>query len=81
MKGCFDSIWLPQFPLTCLHVLPNTVKSHAQPALDSTQIKSISKYFANEIVQLCGKGYENEVTAMGYNYPTFSYSVPDCSDN
>ena len=19
MKGCFDSIWLPQFPLVCMH--------------------------------------------------------------
>ena len=46
------------------------------PALDSTQIKNliwlsrtlanvIGEYFANEIVQSCGKGYETEVTKMG----------------
>ena len=46
------------------------------PALDSTQIKNLiwlsrtlasvmGEYFANEIVQLCGKGYETEVTKMG----------------
>ena len=46
------------------------------PALDSTQIKNLiwlsralanvmGEYFANEIVQSCGKGYETEVTKMG----------------
>ena len=45
------------------------------PALDSKQIKNliwlsrtlanvIEDYFANEIVQSCGKGYETEVTKM-----------------
>ena len=46
------------------------------PALDSKQIKNLirlsrtlanvmGEYFANEIVQLCGKGYETEVNKMG----------------
>ena len=46
------------------------------PALDSTQIKNLiwlsrtlvnvmGEYFANEIVQSRGKGYETEVTAIG----------------
>ena len=55
------------------------------PALDSTQIKNLiwlsrtsvnvmREYFANEIVQSCGKGYETEVT-------TFSYSVAHIETN
>ena len=46
------------------------------PALDSTQIKNLiwlsralvnvmEEYFANEIVQSCGKEYETDVTKMG----------------
>ena len=46
------------------------------PALDSTEIKNLilfsrtlvnvmGEYFANEIVQSCGKGYETEVNTMG----------------
>ena len=46
------------------------------PALDSKQIKNLirlsrtlanvmGEYFANEIVQLCGKWYETEVTKIG----------------
>ena len=46
------------------------------PALDSKQIKNLirlsrtlanvmGEYFANEIVQSCGKWYETEVTKMG----------------
>ena len=46
------------------------------PALDFKQIKNLimlsrtlanvmGEYFANEIVQSCGKWYETEVTAMG----------------
>ena len=46
------------------------------PALDSTQIKNLiwlsrtlanvmEEYFANEIVQSCGKRYESEVTTIG----------------
>ena len=46
------------------------------PALDSKQIKNLiwlsrtlanvmGEYFANEIVQSCGKGYETEITKMG----------------
>ena len=46
------------------------------PALYSTEIKHLirlsrtlvdvmGEYFANEIVQSCGKGYETEVTKMG----------------
>ena len=46
------------------------------PALDSKQIKNLiwlsrtlanvmGEYFANEIVQSCGKGYETEVTKVG----------------
>ena len=46
------------------------------PALDSKQIKNLirlsrplvnvmGEYFANEIIQSCGKWYETEVTAMG----------------
>ena len=46
------------------------------PALDSKQIKNLirlsrtlvnvmGEYFANEIVQSCGKWHETEVTAMG----------------
>ena len=57
------------------------------PALDSTQIKNLiwlsrtlanvmGKYFANEIVQSCGKGYETEVTAMVKTMPTFSTGSP-----
>ena len=48
------------------------------PAIDSTQIKNLiwlsrtlvnvmGEYFANEIVQSCGKGYETEITEMGYS--------------
>ena len=46
------------------------------PALDSKWIKNLiwlsrtlanvmGEYFANEIVQSCGKGYETEITKMG----------------
>ena len=49
------------------------------PALDSTQIKDLiwlsrtlvnvmGEYFANEIVQSCGKGYETKVTKMGTHF-------------
>ena len=62
------------------------------PALDSKQTKNLiwlsrtlvnvmEEYFANEIVQSCGKGYETEVTKMGLNYPLFltvnSFAIRD----
>ena len=31
----------------------------------------MEEYFANEIVQSCGKEYETEVTKMGSNYTLF----------
>ena len=58
------------------------------PALDSKQIENLiwlfrtlvdvmEEYFANEIVQSCGKGYETEETKMaGLKLPTFSSSKP-----
>ena len=69
-KDCFDSIWLPQFACIVKH------SGVPLPALDSKQIKILiwlsrtlanvmEEYFANEIVQSCGKGYETEVTKMG----------------
>ena len=72
VKGCFDSIWLPQFPLTCLHCYSGVLL----PALDSTQINNliwlfrtlanvVGEYFANEIAQSCGKEYKTEVATMG----------------
>ena len=48
------------------------------PALDSKQINNfpehyvVGEYFANEIVQSCGKGYETEVTKIGKNLKVIS---------
>ena len=53
------------------------------PALDSKQINNlislsrtlvnvVGEYFANEIVQSCGKGYETEVTRIGKNLKVIS---------
>ena len=72
-KGCFDSIWLPQSPLTVCIVNYSRV---VLPALDSKQIKNfiwlsrtlvnvMEEYFANKIIQLCGKQHETEVTKLG----------------
>ena len=61
---------------TAIKRMREWLKPGPLPALDSKQIKNLiwlsgtlanvmGEYFANEIVQSCGKGYETEVTAMG----------------
>ena len=60
---------LPQFSLNVCIIKHSGVPL---PALDSTQIKNLiwlsrtlvnimGEYFANEIVQSCGKGYETDL--------------------
>ena len=67
--GCYsDSIWLPQFSLNCPHCwtqLSPTAhfRFRTDWELDLT-FQNIS-YFANGVVQSCGKGWEMEVTKMG----------------
>ena len=62
--------------LLLLSALLNIVESYCLHALDSKQIKNyiwlsrtlvnvMEEYFANKIIQLCGKQHETEVTKLG----------------
>ena len=56
--------WVPLHTLDSKHI-KNLIW------LSRTLANVMGEYFVNEIVQSCGKGYETEVTTMGYNYPLF----------
>ena len=58
-NGCFDSIWLPQFPTSSASL--NTVESHCLLCIPTMLrfsgilVNVMGECFANEILQRCGK--------------------------
>jgi len=62
-KGCFDSIWLPQFPTSSAYASLNTVETHyllyipTVIRVSRTLENIMGECFANEIVQWCGKAW------------------------
>ena len=69
-KGCFDSVWLPQFPTSSASL--NTVETHhllyipTVITVSRTLVSIMAECFANEIVQRCAKGYEIEVKTIHF---------------